>query len=224
MEHTCLLQVAASSAYRTRRYIDADLEDWRVVSEYAHRFNTHILQKSKIYPDAETDASEKLQGVKVSAPVGCDVLGSSLPQFIAAGDTVLLSVFDPMDVQKFVFDGSEEFMELPQAFFHYAAWSSGGHELVCDIQGAQEEDGSILIIDPCVLRKSPPTVADLIGTVAPMATNLINSAISSAPSDGIAGRFDLLHPKCAQMCKTFDPQRRGGQVRTACGVCIACGV
>merc|ERR1712093_4361 len=101
-------------------------------------------------------------------------------------------------------DGSEEFKELPQAFFHYAAWSSGGHELVADLQGVQAADGGILLIDPCVLRKAPPSVADLVGAVAPIA-----ALVSKDQTDGVEGRFNLLHPKCAQMCKTFDPQRMG---------------
>merc|ERR1712046_383743 len=41
-ELTCLLQVAASSTYRTREFIEADLHDWKLAASYANRFNTHI--------------------------------------------------------------------------------------------------------------------------------------------------------------------------------------
>lgn len=219
-ELTCLLQVATNGICRTQRHIDEDLDDWQSVAAYAHRFNTHLLRKTKIDVGATRDAAKEMPGVQVSPPAGCQVLGSSLPQFIAAGDAVLIAPFDPLEVQKFVFDGSEDYHELPQAFFHYAAWSSGGHEMVCDIQGAPTDDGGYLIVDPCVLRKSPPTVADVLGSVArPLAA----LASKNAQKDGIEGRFNFLHPKCAQMCKTFDPQRQGGHARTHCGICVTCG-
>lgn len=216
-----MLQLATNSTYRTREFIDADLNDWKVAASYANRFNTHVSQKTRIHVDAKTDATPSEPSIKISAASGCKVLGSNLPQFIAAGDAVLISPFDPMQVQKFVYSGGEEFYELPQAYFHYTVWSSGGHELVGDIRGTREDDGSYLLIDPCVLRKPPPTVADLLGTVAPSAAAL---AGSRKDTDCIEGRFNIVHPKCSQMCRTFDPQRKGGRVRTHCGVCLNCGL
>lgn len=214
-EYTCLLQVANTSTYRTRPHVDVDLEDWRAAAIYAHRFNTHLFEKLKSDADSDVGALEDVHGIRVSAPVGCDVLGSGLPQFIGAGDAVLLAPCEPTEIQKLVFDGREEFHELPQAFFHYASWSSGGRELVCDIQGREEDDGSFLILDPCVLRKSPPSVADLV---------LGATLLGNSQNDSVDGRFELMHPKCGQMCKTFDPQRIGAHLRNHCGVCRSCGL
>jgi len=162
--------------------------------------------------------------VQVSQPVGCEVLGSTVPQVIVAGDSVLLAPFPSEEVQKFVYDGREEFSEVPQAFFHYAAWSSGGHELVCDIQGVEQDDGSFLLVDPCVLRKNPPTVNDILGSIAPQTAEVFGVG-PDAVTSGVEGRFDAMHPKCSQLCKVFDPARKGGNVRTHCGIAgISCGL
>lgn len=217
-EHACLLQVSAETAKRSMQHVEADLLDWNTVAMYAQRFNTHLSQK------ADAISGEAAPSVQVSQPVGCEVLGSGVPQVIAAGDSVLVAPFSAEEVQKFVYDGREDFSEVPQAFFHYAAWSSGGRELVCDLQGVEQDDGSFLLVDPCVLRKAAPTVSDLLGSFAPPAAQVLGVGPASV-QDGVEGRFDAMHPKCSQLCKVFDPQRKGGNIRTHCGMAgITCGM
>ena len=40
------------------------------------------------------------------------------------------------DVTKFMLDGTEEYHELAQTFFHYVVWQSGGRAVPFDLQGA----------------------------------------------------------------------------------------
>merc|ERR1712032_903349 len=90
-----------------------------------------------------------------------------------------------------------------------------GKQLVCDIQGADEDGGDFVLLDPCILRTNLPGVSDLVGTVAPNT--------KTEASGLVADRFDALHPTCAQMCKTFDPQRKSAKRNV--GLCGAiCGL
>lgn len=126
------------------------------------------------------------------------------------------------EVQKFVFDGkSEEFREVPQAYFHYAAFSSGGKEYVCDIQGVEDDEGNFLIVDPCILKAGLPTVGDIIDVATN--GNIQAAQVASGPT---AERFDALHPKCCQACKAFDPLRRSAQRNGKAGMCGmgTCGI
>jgi hypothetical protein len=139
---------------------------------------------------------------------------------VPVGAFLTVAPYAEKDVQKYVFDGiSEEFSELPQAYFHYAAFSSGGKEYVCDIQGAEDDNGSFLLVDPCVLRASLPNVGDLVGAVA----NVQGGHSMNGPT---AERFDTLHPKCGAACKTFDPHRRSAQRNGKAGMCGmgTCGI
>jgi len=220
---TCVLQMAASPHERSVRNIELDILDAKDASSYAHRFNLQQMHSSD--PSATAADAADMPGVRVAAPIGCEVLGSGLQGLIVAGDSCTLAPYVASEVQKFVFDGSEEYCELPQSFFHYAAFASGGREFVCDLQGVEEEDGSFTLIDPCVLRAARPTVTDLINTVMPKPVANASAEPKLGPSPE---RFDAMHPKCGQMCKAFDPQRRGGQMRNACGpggiMSAACGL
>ena len=40
------------------------------------------------------------------------------------------------DVTKFMLDGTEDYHELAQAFFHYVVWQSGGRTVPFDLQGS----------------------------------------------------------------------------------------
>merc|ERR1711920_119607 len=123
-------------------------------------------------------------------------------------------------VKKFVFEGSEDFLELPQAFFHYVAWLSGGREFVADIQGMQD-DQDVLLVDPVVLRAAKPTLGDIVGAVVSAATTDDNGQ----NVDKSEQRFNVWHPRCGQLCKGFDPQRRSIKDRKACGLSLpSCGV
>lgn len=215
LQQTLLLAAAASPQERTAENCELDLQDCKDAALYAHRFNMH----SSTNGGDSYVAEGGLPGVKVCAPVGCQVLASVVPQLIAAGDIITLIPYPCNEVKKFIFDGSEDFLELPQAFFHHVAFTSGGREMVVDLQGLEDEEtGDVLLVDPCVLRSGAPTAGDVLSTLTP---TLTKKAPGVGPSPE---RFDLLHPKCSQMCKAFDPNRRGGAPRNNCGVGFACGL
>merc|ERR1712226_143448 len=166
----------------------------------------------------EEDEPESVPGIRVCAPVGCFVLGSAVPDVVNAGEAVSLVAYPSPVVKKFVFEGGEDFLELPQAFFHYVTWLSGGREFVGDIQGMQD-DHDVLIVDPVVLRPPKATMGDIIGVVA-------SAALSDAEQsqDKSEQRFNVWHPRCGQLCKGFDPQRRSMKDRKACGLSLpSCG-
>merc|ERR1711920_106826 len=87
-----------------------------------------------------------------------------IPQFLGGrrGEVVSLLRLPSSEVGKFVFDGSEEFLELPHAFFHYVTWFSGGREMAFDLQGAEHDDGDVILVDPCLLRTEKAGVSDLL--------------------------------------------------------------
>merc|ERR1712070_372212 len=124
--------------------------------------------------------------VRVAAPVACEVMASGYPSMVPVGTFLTLTPYAEKDVQKFIFDGmTEEFSELPQGYFHYAAFSSGGKEYICDVQGVEDDNGCFLLVDPCVLRANLPTVGDLVGV-----------AVNASTDGPTVERFDTLHPKC----------------------------
>merc|ERR1712190_521093 len=98
----------------------------------------------------------------------------AVPDIVQPGEAVSVVAYPSALVKKFVFEGGEDFLELPQAFFHYVAWLSGGREFVGDIQGVQD-DHDVLIVDPVVLRASKPTIGNIIGAVAATVTAGENS-------------------------------------------------
>jgi len=229
-QQACLLQMAAAPDARTRESAEIDVEDSKVAAVYAQRFNLHsqntaagdVGLETRVVADT-TDLNDNtalaengtFPTVKVAAPVACEVIASGYPAMIPVGTICTLAAYPEKHVQKFVFDGrSDEFSEIPQAFFHYAAFTSGGKEYVCDIQGAEDDDGSFLIVDPCILKAGLPTVRDLIGVVS-------NGQIQGdqSTSGPTAERFDALHPRCTQACKVFDPQRRSAQRNGKVGMC-----
>lgn len=207
----CLLQLALHPEDRTLEHVELDLQDAKDAASYAHRFSQYQRQRA-----AEGDMldAESLPAIKVAAPVACQVISSCYPAMIPVGAACTLTPYPWLEVTKLVFSGSEEFMELPQAFFHYAAFASNGKQLVCDIQGVEDDNGNFVIVDPCVLRAELPQVADLVGGALPGLSALAKGAIDNGPS---LERFDALHPRCAQLCKAFDPQR--GSVKRNVGVC-----
>jgi hypothetical protein len=123
-EHTCMLTIAESPQDRTRANVELDLKDAKDAASYASRFNKS-LQKS-------FGESQGVPGVQVCGPVGCEVIKSSNSQFASPGDVITITPYPFEDVKKFLFDGSEDFLEVPQAFFHHAAWLSNSNEMVCD--------------------------------------------------------------------------------------------
>lgn len=155
--------------------------------------------------------------MKVATPVACRVLKSSMPSLLPVGSTCLLTAYSEPEVRKFLFDGSEDFLELAQAFFHHVAFSSGGKELMCDLQGFEGDDGSLLLIDPCIWRSELLTVGALLAQA-------VKTGADKVPGPS-PERFDKLHPKCTSLCQAFDPQRKSIKRNTGiCGMGATCGL
>jgi len=210
-EHWCMLQVAVSLKDRSMESVKAMVDDSKDVASYAQRFNE---QTARACGAEDSEAP----GVRVCAPVGCFVLGSTLPDVVRPGEAVSLTPYPAATVKKFVFEGGEDFVELPQAFFHYVSWVSGGKETVGDLQGVQDE-ADVLLVDPVLLRASKPGIGELIGALAS------GPGEQTAQSSVEQHRFDLWHPRCGQLCRAFDPQRRNVHGRRACGMSLpSCGV
>jgi len=216
-----VLQMASRNEERTADAVALDLEDSLLVSSYAHRFNLYSREHAR-----EAGFVDHVPSIKVAAPVACRVLKTNLPAILPIGATCTLFPYEDREVKKFVFDGSEDFLELAQAFFHHAAFSSGGKDLVCDIQGVEEEDGSLLLIDPCVLRANRLTVGTLLKGAAQRANDNYGEAACLGPVLTPASqKFDALHPKCAPLCKAFDPYRSSVKSKVGvCGLDVSCGL
>lgn len=212
-EHWCMLQVHADPQDRQMEKVKMVVDDAKDVASYAYRFNMATVQA------CGADSPEEVPGVKVLAPVGCHVLGSAVPD-IAAGQAVTLSMYPYSVVKKFVFEGGEDFLELPQAFFHYVAWTSGGREMVADVQGMQDDDG-VILTDPVLLRSDQPGITDILGVIGVPGVGGAKGEEGSKDEE----RFNLWHPRCGQLCKHFDPQRRSIHQRKNCGISVpTCGV
>jgi len=211
--HSCMLIIASIPSDRSQAKVELDLKDSVDVAYYASQFNEHLHKAC--------GESDSVPGIRVCAPVGCQVIKSSSEDFATAGQAVIIIPCPFPELRKFVFDGSEDFLEMPQAFFHHAAWLSGSNEFVCDLQGIEDDDNNIILIDPCVLRAPKVTVGNLLSTVAPNATqkeNMTQLAPVISPE-----RFDTLHPRCSQLCKAFDPHRRSAYAKRHCGLDVVCG-
>ncbi|CAJ1327306.1 unnamed protein product [Effrenium voratum] len=218
-----VLQMAGRSEERTLEAAGWDLEDSRTASSYAHRFNLYSRERAR---EAGYDG-EQVPSVKVAAPVACRIVKTNLPALLPVGAACTLYKYSDKEVKKFVFDGSQDFLEVAQTFFHHAAFSSGGKEMVCDIQGVEEEDGSLLLIDPCILRAGKVTLGSVLKgaaskeeAIGAQAAACLGPAVAPA-----AEKFDQLHPKCAPLCKAFDPARTSVKQKTGvCGMDISCGL
>jgi hypothetical protein len=214
-ESICMLVVANAPEDRTIDNVELDLQDSADTARYCARYNQQL---KRCFGE-----SNGVPGVRVCAPVGCEVIKSNNTQFASSGEAVTILPYPFPEVKKFVFDGSEDFLEIPQAFFHHAVWLSGGRENVCDIQGIEDDDSNVLLIDPCIIRTAKPTVTDLLSTIA--AGGQSNGKIGGPEVEGPSGeRFDMLHPRCSQLCKVFDPNRRSAARGRHCGLNIACGL
>lgn len=216
----CVLQVAGISEDRTMAACRVDVEDAAVAAIYAQRFNLH--RRQQLEKEAHSgEHHEAMALVKVSVPTIARVKTSIFPALLPVGAVCCLWPYPHEEVQKFVFDGMEPFRELPQAFFHYATFSSNGKQMVCDLQGYEDDDGSILLIDPCVLKTEVAAV--LAGTVAAkLPAPTAEALVTTGPT---VERFNALHPQCAPMCQAFDPQRQSVQRNMGlCGTGMTCGL
>lgn len=75
--------------------------------------------------------------VKICAPVGCRVLDSKIPQLTGRDSHILVFDYPSTEVTKFMLDGTEEFHELSQAFFHHVAWATNGNAMLFDLKAGQ---------------------------------------------------------------------------------------
>lgn len=203
-----LLQVAHARKDRELDKVKGAVQEISTVAN-ARRFNHHVAELAG--EDLDVPA------IRVATTVACFVLDGVNPEIADAGDTLLLTLFDAKNLTKFVFEGAEDFLELPQAFFHFVLWSSGGKELVADLQGIQQER-DLLLVDPVLLTTGDLDISELLSLATSTGTGSDFQTCNRK-------RFNLWHPRCAQLCQSFDPQRRGGNTRRACGVPLPnCGV
>lgn len=218
----CILQMATDFDERTLERVSLDIKDAETAASYAHRFNVHQLQ-------SENGAGPN---IKVAAPVACEVVDSGFPSLVPRGSFCTIAPYDDLQVQKFLFDGTQEFLELPQAYFHFAVHASGGKEFICDLQGSEDDEGGFVLIDPCVLRSKLPTVGDIVTAVSTVAAAPLKEEdrkpdLLQGPSGGnTEARFEELHPQCGPLCKAFDPHRQSARKCKAgvCGSGISCGM
>lgn len=194
----CLMKLALTPKERqSEEMARTAVEDCTIVTSYAYQFNSLIRSK----PDGEN-----MPAIKVAASVCCSVLYSQLP-FLSKGDHVHLMSYPEAEVHKFVFNGREEFMELPHALFHYVVSMSRGSLMATDLQGFQHDNGDVLLVDPALQRAPAFNVG-----------NVLASVTTGNRREGSSNEFEQLHPKCGPLCKAFDPYRRGVTAHTICGV------
>jgi len=206
-EHVCLLQIAASRSSRTASNARHIVDDASQAASYAHRFNLQNIAAL----GQEIDPRD-IPGIKVAPAVSCVVLGTAAPRLAQEHDHLTLTLCPIDSIQKFVFDGSERFLELPQTYFHYVAWTSGGSDIVADVQGQEDDDGNFLLVNPIIIRAPKATIGTLLGAATGM-TEVKNVAETAAE------RFNTWHPSCGPLCKHFDPTRQGAHaVRRHCGL------
>lgn len=84
--------------------------------------------------------------VKICAPVGCRVLDSKIPQLTGRDSHILVFDYPSTEVTKFMLDGTEEFHELSQAFFHHVAWATNGNAMLFDLKVVAVGDSVYLIL------------------------------------------------------------------------------
>lgn len=217
-----LLQVAAHSDDRNMENVKADIIDARDTAAWAQRFNRHLATAVRGEdPDAHGGSAP---GVQICAPIGCCVLETAIPQLAGQrhGEVVTLAPYPANDVTKFILDGNEEFLEMPHAFFHYVCWASGGRELPFDLQGAEDNEGGVLLVDPVLLRKERSGVQDLLGPILD-SRNLSKTSTELSRDVGPSPeRFEVLHRRCGPLCRTFDPNCRTSKGKKVCGMDVHC--
>jgi len=207
---TCyLLQVSAQIDDRTPEKVSLDLDDNVQAQSYAHRFNQQFCSDHSVTMFGEVPLS-----VKVVRNLDCEIAKSPFPALLREGETALLTPLPHCfncvdDVEKFLFDASEEYVELAHSFLHYSFFISDGKELVTDLQGVVADD-SLILLDPVVLRTAgigsslltAPTTTDS-GVVEPEQLNEL---------------FRLLYPRVTHAGQTFDPNCRARAKKHLCGV------
>jgi len=210
-EQWCMLLVAEDVRDRCAELLARDIGEARLLASHADAFNEHVLQAST--GSATVHESPR---ITVCMPTAFRVVQSPVPQFFAPGQHVLLLPYAAPEVSKFVYNGSESFLELPQAFYHFVAWESGGQSPFIDLQGVEDEDGSVLLVHACMPGQ---TESDgILGAIS------LFPATTAGDDETSAALFDRLHPHCGPLCKTFDAERRIRHRTGNCGIPTACGL
>lgn len=210
-EQWCMLLVAEDPRDRYAELLSRDIDEARLLASHADAFNEHVLQVSAC--SATVQMSPR---ISVCMPTAFRVVQSPVPQFFAPGDHVMLLPYSAQEVSKFVYDGSESFLELPQAFYHFVAWECGGQSPFIDLQGTEDEDGSVLLVHVCM-----PGQAEADGILGAISLFPATTAGDDEVSEAL---FDRLHPRCGPLCKTFDAERRIRHRIGHCGMPNACGL
>eukprot|EP00811_Abedinium_folium_P001161 NODE_11062_length_1310_cov_11.225697.p1 GENE.NODE_11062_length_1310_cov_11.225697~~NODE_11062_length_1310_cov_11.225697.p1 ORF type:complete len:328 (-),score=41.06 NODE_11062_length_1310_cov_11.225697:252-1235(-) len=196
VEHA-VLEVASYSRDRTMDYCDAAMKETSEVASYATLFNMRLRKVEG------EEGGMSWPKVHVAMPHVCEVLGSSVPQLMGAGDHCLLWAYPSDHVTKYVFEGLEPFLEVPQAFFHYVACLSGGQEMACDLQGCTDENGDFLMVDPCMLRTTRLTFGTMLSSIWVSSRDEQKRRHQQSRINW----FGSLHPTCGTLCHAFDPNR-----------------
>jgi hypothetical protein len=211
----CVLLVPRQDSDATVAMAQIHMDDAVATATYAGHFNKKMGQAlGNVVDFASPDDSAP--NLRICAPVACQVLAASSPEVLSRGMACLVIPYPHAEVRKFVFLGGEDFCEVPQAFFHFSAFVSGGQEFVCDIQGTEDVSGDIHILDPIVLRAERTKVQQYI--TQQWATQAGKTVLQPAvgPLIGPSGeKFDAMHPKCGQLCQSFDPMRKGAKGKKA---------
>lgn len=210
LEHQCLIQGLRNVEQQDRSVFEQEMKDSLTACSYAHRYNLHMLKDVEEQTRSEKQLGKSNLALQVSVPVLCEVLGSSMPQFLSIHNFVLVSIFPKEEVHKFVYDGVEGFVDTPQAFFHYAMATSNGREMLWDLQGVREKKGTVLLVNPVVFRKPNVDMTDVFNVVK-------DATAGQKHQTGLRGprpqQFDNLHPHCTATCETFDQDRRAAHGR-----------
>jgi len=182
-----ILQMASDPAERTLEGLDEDTAACTALANYAHKFNNQ---------QAVEHASDPPPAIKIATPICCQVETSGFTSMFSVGDFLVLYILPTVqEIEKFIFNGADIYSELPQAFFHFVTLSSGGKDLAYDLQGIEEQNGDIFLVNPAILkvhdRKDALPVCGIVSGSERLEWN----------------HFQALHPKCSQLCKAFDPHR-----------------
>lgn len=197
-----ILQMTSNPTERSLESLEQDTEASATLAAYASKFNTQ---------QASEHANDAPPAIKVVAPLGCQIIDSNFSSMFAVNDAVVLYVLPCVkNVEKFLFNGADKYVDVPQSFFHFVALASGGRELAYDLQGIQDSAGDIFLVDPAILNVRGKKGASEV----PMCGQLIGGGSEALEWS----HFQALHPRCSPLCKVFDPHRavRLGRGLTCC--------
>ena len=196
-----LLQVCSHVDDRSAELIAQDLADINRARTLAQQFNVH----QKVGENALSDTFE----IRVAPTVGCEIMQTTFTALLSAGDHGVLTTLpdSPLLLEKFLFDGTEEYQEIAHTFFHYCFFTSEGEEMVADLQGLLTDD-TLTLVDPVLLRAGS-SLLPAQKSAAAMSASQLNEL------------FRLLYPRVTGAARVFDPYRRASAKKQMCGIVCA---